>query len=193
MGPLYAVECLQEVKVTFQNKLMLHRTQINEELSNWIAKPVRSHSKAPVSDEREIELGNDINLNLLLTLLGYIFQLQDYPADGNFLQAALVAFFSHAPQPQPRSLDLGPRNELKTSQVDLGNDGANVSKMIDTLTLTNHPCWIAFSGHSTTSSPKWKASGSFCLITDLRQRILHPPSGPSNVSTPQLVREWAGA
>ena len=45
---------------------------------------------------------------------------------------------------------------------------------------------IAFSGHSTTSSPKWEASVSFCLITDLRRRILHLP--PSNVRTPRLVR-----
>ena len=44
LGPLYAVERLQEIKVTLQNKLMLRRTQINEELSDWIAKPVRSQA-----------------------------------------------------------------------------------------------------------------------------------------------------
>ena len=64
--------------------------------------------------------------------------------------------------------------------------GANVSKMLETLTLAKNPPWIAFSGHSTTSSPKWEASGSYCLITDLRRRILHLP--PSNVSTPRLAR-----
>jgi hypothetical protein len=47
--------------------------------------------------------------------------------------------------------------------------------MLVTLTLVNHPLWIAFSGHSMQSSPKWEASGSFCLITDLRRRILHLP------------------
>ena len=39
---------------------------------------------------REIELGNDINSKLLLTLLGNIVP-QDDLADDNFLQAALVA------------------------------------------------------------------------------------------------------
>ncbi len=37
---LYAVERLQEIKVTLQDKLMLCRTKINKELSNWIARPV---------------------------------------------------------------------------------------------------------------------------------------------------------
>jgi hypothetical protein len=45
-------------------------------------------------------LGNDINLNLSLTGLGNIFPPQDDLADDNFLQAALVASVSHAPQPQ---------------------------------------------------------------------------------------------
>ncbi len=45
MGPLHAVERLQEIKVTLQNKLMLRRTQINKELSDWIARPVRSHKQ----------------------------------------------------------------------------------------------------------------------------------------------------
>ncbi len=67
------------------------------------------------SCHREIELGNDIDLNLLLTRLGNIFPPQDDPADDNSLQAALVASVSHAPQPQRR-------NEPKTRQVDLGND-----------------------------------------------------------------------
>jgi hypothetical protein len=70
---------------------------------------------------REIELGNDIDLNFLLTLLGNIFPQQDDPADDNFLQAALVASVSHAPQPQRR-------NEPKTRQVDLGNDKSQQGK-----------------------------------------------------------------
>ncbi len=45
LGPLYAVERLQEIKITLQNKLMLSRTQINKELSDWIAKPVSSHKQ----------------------------------------------------------------------------------------------------------------------------------------------------
>jgi hypothetical protein len=43
LGPPYAVERSEEIKITLQNKLMLHRTQINKELSDWIAKPVCSH------------------------------------------------------------------------------------------------------------------------------------------------------
>ncbi len=44
LGPLYAIECLQEInlKHTWQNKLTL---QINKELSDWIAKPVCSHKQ----------------------------------------------------------------------------------------------------------------------------------------------------
>jgi hypothetical protein len=64
--------------------------------------------------------------------------------------------------------------------------GANTSKSLETPTLAKYPPWIVFSGHTTMSSPKWEASRSFYLITDLRRRILHLP--PSNVSTPRLVR-----
>jgi hypothetical protein len=52
LRPLYAVERLQEIKVTLQNKLMLCRTQINKELSGWIAKPVRSHKQVMEYRER---------------------------------------------------------------------------------------------------------------------------------------------
>jgi hypothetical protein len=68
---------------------------------------------------------------------------------------------------------------------------ANVSKMLETPTLTKYPPWIAFSGHLTTSSPKLEASGSFYLITDSRRRILHLPPrnvSSSRLSTPRLVR-----
>jgi hypothetical protein len=40
---------------------------------------------------REIELGNNIDLNLLLTRLGNTFPLQDDPADDNSLHAAMIA------------------------------------------------------------------------------------------------------
>jgi hypothetical protein len=40
---------------------------------------------------REIELGNNIDLNLLLTGLGNIFPPRDDPADDNSLHAALIA------------------------------------------------------------------------------------------------------
>ncbi len=72
---------------------------------------------------REIELGNasDIDLNILLTRLGNIFSPQDDPADDNFLQAALLASVSHAPQPQRR-------NEPKTRPADLGNDKSHRGK-----------------------------------------------------------------
>ncbi len=52
LGPLYAVERLQGIKITLQNKFMLCRTQINKELSNWIAKPVRSHNQVMEYRER---------------------------------------------------------------------------------------------------------------------------------------------
>jgi hypothetical protein len=80
---------------------------------------------------REIELGNDINLNLLLTRLGNIFPPQDDQADDSALQAALVASVSHVPQQQLR-------NELKAKQADLGHDksnGANISKTLGIQTL----------------------------------------------------------
>ncbi len=70
---------------------------------------------------REIELGNDIDLNLLLTRLGNIFPPQDDPADDNSLHGALIASVSHAPQPQRR-------NEPKTRPVDLGNDKSHWGK-----------------------------------------------------------------
>ena len=43
---------MQEIKVTLQNKLMLRRTQINKEQSDWIAKPVRSHKQVMEYRER---------------------------------------------------------------------------------------------------------------------------------------------
>ena len=70
---------------------------------------------------REIELGNDIDLNLLLTRLGNIFPPQDDPADDNSLQAALVASISQALQQERR-------NEPKTRPVDLGNDKSHWGK-----------------------------------------------------------------
>ncbi len=38
--------------MTLQNTLMLSRTQINKELSDWIAKPVRSHKQEMEYRER---------------------------------------------------------------------------------------------------------------------------------------------
>ncbi len=52
---------------------------------------------------REIELGNDIDLNLLLTRLGNIFPPQDDPADDSSLHSAMIASVSHAPLPQRRN------------------------------------------------------------------------------------------
>jgi hypothetical protein len=70
---------------------------------------------------REIELGNNINLNLLLTRLGNVFLQQDDPAYDNTLQEALVASVSHVPQQQCR-------NELKARQADLGNNKTQCGK-----------------------------------------------------------------
>ena len=100
---------------------------------------------------REIELGNDIDLNLPLTRLGHIFPPQDDQAADNSLHAAMLASVPHAPLPQRRG-------EPKTRPADIGYARANVSKMLETPTLAKHPLWIAFSGHSTTPSPKWEAS-----------------------------------
>ncbi len=161
--------------MTLQIKLMLRRTQINKELSDWIAKPVRSHNlkqvmeyrerlelllsmkerangykfkscdeetainvvnvqteserQVPFSTEqacldmarllsqmnREIELSNDIDLNLLLTRLGNIFPPQDDLADDTSLHVAMLASLSHAPLPQRRS-------DPKTRPADIGYD-----------------------------------------------------------------------
>jgi hypothetical protein len=70
---------------------------------------------------REIELGNYIDLSLLLTRLGNIFPQQDDLVDDNSLQAALVASVSHSPQQQRQ-------NELKARQVDLGHDTSQMGK-----------------------------------------------------------------
>ena len=152
---------------------MLSRTQINKELSDWIAKPVCNHRQVmeyrerlelllsmkerangykfkscdgetainvvnaqteserqvPFSTEqarldmarllsqmnREIELCNDIDLNLLLTRLGNIFPPQDDPAEDTSLHAAMFASVSRVPPPQRRS-------EPKTHSADIGND-----------------------------------------------------------------------
>jgi hypothetical protein len=45
---------------------------------------------------REIEMSNDIDLNLLLTRLGNIFPPQDDPAEDTSLHAAMLASVSHA-------------------------------------------------------------------------------------------------
>jgi hypothetical protein len=138
-----------KLKVTLQNKLMLRRTRINKELSDWIAKPVRSHKQVMEYCERlelllsmkerangyklkscdeetainvvNAQLGNDIDLNLLLTRLGNIFPPQDDPADDNSLHAAMIASASHAPQPQRR-------NEPKTRPADIGIDKSHRGK-----------------------------------------------------------------
>jgi hypothetical protein len=90
LGPLYAVERLQEIKVTLHcrvcrtrfNKLMLRRTQINKELSDWIAKPVRSHKQVIEYCER---------LELLLSMKeranGYNFKSCDEETAINVVNA----------------------------------------------------------------------------------------------------------
>ncbi len=111
LGPLHAVERLQEIKVTLQNKLMLRRTQINKELRNWIARPACSHKQ--VMEYRKL-------LELLLSMKeranGYKFKSCDEETAINVVNAQ---------------------------------------------TESERQAWIVFSGHSTTSSPKWEASGSF--------------------------------
>jgi len=70
---------------------------------------------------REIELGNDIDLNLLLTWLGKFFPPQDDPADDNSLHAAMIASLSHVPLLQRRS-------EPKTRPADIGSDKSHRGK-----------------------------------------------------------------
>jgi hypothetical protein len=103
---------------------------------------------------REIELGNNIDLNLLLTRLGNSFPPQDDPADDNSLHAALIAIASHALQPQRH-------NEPKTRPADLGNDKSHRGKRKQDARDTNAgeiSTLDRFLGHSTTTSPKLEAS-----------------------------------
>ncbi len=66
-------------------------------------------------------MGNDIDLNLLLTRLGNIFPPQDDPAEDSSLHADMIASVSHAPLQQRR-------NEPKTRPADLGNDRSHRGK-----------------------------------------------------------------
>jgi hypothetical protein len=117
----------------------------------------------------EFGLGNNINLNRLLTRPGNIFLLQvrckmTRPMTTHSKQ--LVLLLTHM------LCNSSPGTSQRHAKPTWGMtslNGENISKMLDTLTLANHLCWIAFSGHSTTLSPKSEASRSFCLITDLRQ------------------------
>jgi hypothetical protein len=70
---------------------------------------------------REIELGNGTDLNLLLAWLGNNFPPQDVLADDNALQAVLLTSVSHVPKPQRR-------NEQKARQADAGNDKSHLGK-----------------------------------------------------------------
>ncbi len=52
LGPCYALECFQRAWIIMQNKLWLKRVQINKELSDLIAKPLRSHQQVMELSER---------------------------------------------------------------------------------------------------------------------------------------------
>ncbi len=43
LGPLYSLQHLQQEIKVMQNKLIQHRTQINKELSDWIASALGSY------------------------------------------------------------------------------------------------------------------------------------------------------
>ena len=45
LGPCYALERFQRALIVMQNKLWVKRVQINKELSDLIAKPLRSHQQ----------------------------------------------------------------------------------------------------------------------------------------------------
>ncbi len=98
---------------------------------------------------KEIELGDNIGLNLLLTRLENIFPPQDDPADENALQAALIASVSHVLKPQRL-------NEPKTRQADLGNDKSQRGKRKQAARDTN-------AGESSTVI-HWHA-GSYSQVT----------------------------
>ena len=149
LGPCYALERLQRALIIMQNKLWSKRVQINRELSDIIAKPLRSNRQvmelserldallgmkerangvycrtydydtaisivnsqtesetaAPYATEqshldlsrllsdmdREIELGNNINLTNLLTRLGNVFPPEQAQPDDATLHQALFA------------------------------------------------------------------------------------------------------
>jgi hypothetical protein len=107
---------------------------------------------------RVIELGNDIDLSLLLTWLrNVVFLPQDGTTNLNeYAFKAALASVSHVQQLQRMDERYDTLNRETTS---LHN--SNVSKMLEIPTLVNHPCWIAFSGPPTTLSPRFVASGSF--------------------------------
>ena len=153
LGHYYAIEWLQHIKVTVQNKLMIRRTAINTEIIAWIAQPLRSNQQVQLFGDRlallvsmkeraqglpfrsldeeiahsiitsqteteketpfpteqsrldmarllaecnrDIELGNDIDLDILLTRIGNVFPPQAAPMQDDTLHAALHAATSH--------------------------------------------------------------------------------------------------
>ena len=52
LGPCYALERLQRALIIMQNKLWSKRVQINKELSDLIAKPLRSDKQVMELSER---------------------------------------------------------------------------------------------------------------------------------------------
>jgi hypothetical protein len=56
-GPCYALELFQRALIVMQNKLWMKRVQINKELSDFMAKPLRSHQQV-------MELSKRLNLLL---------------------------------------------------------------------------------------------------------------------------------
>jgi hypothetical protein len=52
LGPCYALERFQRALIVMQNKLWVKRVQINKELSDLIAKPLRSHQQVMELSER---------------------------------------------------------------------------------------------------------------------------------------------
>ncbi len=52
LEPCYALERFQRALIVMQNKLWMKRVQINKELSNLIAKPLRSHQQVMELSER---------------------------------------------------------------------------------------------------------------------------------------------
>ncbi len=117
MGPPYAVERLQEIKVALQNKLMLRRTQINKELSDWIARPAHSHKQVMEYHER---------LELLLSMKeranGYKFKPCENEAALNVVNAQTESERQVSFSTEQARLDMARLLSQMNREIELGNN-----------------------------------------------------------------------
>ena len=101
--------------------------------------------------KRESELGNNIYLNSLLTHLGNVSRRHKMTLLMMTLCKRpfwLLSHMYHSSSPGTS------RRYTKQTWGTTSLNEANVSKMLEILTLANHPCWIAYSGQATTLNPR---------------------------------------